>query len=247
MISTVILTKNEETLIASCIDAVSFTDEVIVIDNGSKDNTIQVAQNNKARVIKLADADNFSKLRNMGLEEARNDWVLFIDADEIVSKELSIEIQKELEKPRYNSYYLKRRDHWRGKVLRFGEVYSAYHCGYIRLLKKGSGTWKNAVHEVFQTTQKIGHVKGFIDHYPHTTLHKFIYDINFYSTLRAKELYQTGKSSNSLEIFITPFLKFFYTYIVLLGFLDGSAGFIYSFMMSFHAFLVRAKWYMMKS
>ncbi|KKQ36420.1 MAG: Glycosyltransferase involved in cell wall biogenesis [Candidatus Roizmanbacteria bacterium GW2011_GWA2_37_7] len=247
MISTVIIAKNEEKHIAACIQSVSFTDEIIVIDNGSSDKTTDIAQHLSARVIDMSDIQDFSKLRTRGIEEAQNNWILFVDADEILSTELQSSIIKEIQNPKYVIYYLKRRDHWWGRVLRYGEIQSAYSKGFIRFIRRGTGQWSGAVHEVYKTSKKAGHLSGFIDHYPHVTLHEFVDKINIYSSLRAKELHVYGSSSTILEILFMPFLKFVYTYGVCLGFLDGPSGFVYSFLMSFHSFLVRAKLYMMKS
>jgi len=247
MISTVILTKNEENTLAACIESVSFSSEVLVIDNGSTDQTIEIAKQRGAHVIEMSETGDFSELRKRGLTEAKNNWVLFIDADERVPDELKNEILLKTQNDTYASYYIKRRDHWWGRTLRFGEVRSAYVKGFIRLAQKESGHWSGAVHEVFQTNKKTGTLDGYLEHYPHPSLKKFISDINDYSSRRAGELFSQGKTSSIAEIICVPPIKFFYTYFFQWGFLDGVSGFVYSFLMSFHSFLVRSKLYIMKS
>ncbi len=173
---------------------------------------------------------------------ARNDWVLFLDADEVITNELKKETLK-LKENDYNSYYIKRRDYWWGRELKYGETSKARNLGIIRLVKKNSGKWFGKVHEEFRSTGKVGQLKNFINHYPHPTVKDFLEEINFYSSLRAKELQAQGKNVNILEIIFYTFGKFILTYFIKLGFLDGPAGFAYAFFMSFHSFLVRAKMY----
>jgi len=247
MISTVILTKNEEKSLAKCIESVSFSQEILIIDNGSQDKTISIAQKYATRIIEMSEKFSYSELRNRGLLEAKNNWVLFIDADERVSDELKNEILMISNNRKYAGYYIKRRDHWWGETLRFGEVRHAYSSGFIRIIQKDAGFWNGVVHEVFQTNKKIGRLDGYLEHYPHPSLKEFISDINEYSSRRAGELFSQGKPSSIVEIISVPLIKFCYTYFIQMGFLDGQPGFVYSFLMSFHSFLVRSKLYMMKS
>ena len=100
-----------------------------------------------------------------------------------------------------------------------------------------------SVHEVFHTANRVGQINGFLNHHPHPTLKEFINDINYYSSIRAEELFNRGIKTNIFEIIFFPFGKFVYNHFLNFGFLDGPAGFTYAFMMSFHSFLVRAKLY----
>ncbi len=244
MLSTVILTKNEEKTIESAVKSASFADEIIIIDDNSADETTDIAEKFKCTVYKRALNNDFSSQRNFGMEKAKGEWVLFLDADE----ELSPALQKEIEQllasnPKAQSFYIKRADLFWGTTLRHGEVKKAYAKGFIRLMKKGSGTWENAVHEEFKTTGTSSVLENYIHHYPHGNITEFIQSINYYSSLRSRELFKSGKRSSILEIIFYPFFKFIYTYFILQGFLDGPAGFVYSFLMSFHSFLVRSKLY----
>ena len=148
------------------------------------------------------------------------------------------------------AYYLKRRDFWWGRELIYGETSKIRQVGLIRLIRKNSGKWEGKVHEEFRIKNselKIKLLNNFINHYPHQNVKELLEEINFYSTLRAREMRGQGKNSNIFEIIFYPLLKFLLTYIVKLGFLDGSAGFAYAFFMSFHSFLVRAKLYRHKT
>ncbi len=244
-ITAVVLTKNEEQHIERCLRSLQFCDEILVIDDYSTDQTVKIAEKHKTRVVRRALNNDFTAQRNFALAEAQGEWILYIDADEEVSIPLKNEMSKALndDKLTKRAYYIPRRDYWWEKELRFGEVASARSKGFIRLVKKNSGKWMGKVHERFVISSFVGRLNNFINHYPHPTVKDFIEEVNHYSTIRAHELYNQGKSTNIFEILINPFGKFFYTYFILLGFLDGPAGFAYSFFMSFHSFLVRAKLY----
>lgn len=246
-ITAVVLTKNEEKNIKRCLKSLDFCDEIIIIDDYSTDKTLDIVYKTckNIKVFKKELKGNFAEQRNFAMSKAKNDWVLFVDADEEVTKNLKLRI-KNLEFDKNDVFYIKRRDYFWGKELRFGEVRKIRKNGLIRLIKKGSGQWQNRVHEEFRIKNgklRIGKLNCFINHYPHQSLKEFIEEVNYYSTLRAKELFNQAKKTNVFEIIFFPFLKFVYNYIIKLGFLDGEVGFVYSFMMSFHSFLVRAKLY----
>lgn len=247
-ISVVVLTKNEGKNIERCLKSLDFCDEIIVIDDYSTDNTKnQISeikgQNDKLKIkFFLRKLNNdFAVQRNFGLSLATNEWVLFIDADEVVTDELKFEIRNtKFEK---DAYYLRRRDYFWNQELKYGEIRQIRQIGLIRLIRKESGEWMGNVHEVFHTAKNIGRLNNFINHYPHPSLKEFINDVNRYSDIRAEELYKKDVRTDILQIIFLPFLKFIYNYFFNVGFLDGPAGFTYAFMMSFHSFLVRAKLY----
>lgn len=242
-LSAVILAKNEKRKIRKSVASVSFCDEILIIDDFSTDETIKSAksQNPKVKIIQKKLQGDFAGQRNYAMNQVTHDWMLFIDADEEVSSQLKLEIGNL--KFNKEAYYLKRRDFWWGRELRFGETQKVRNKGIVRLVRKNSGKWMGNVHEIFYTAKSTGTLDGFINHYPHPTVKEFIEDINMYSTLRAKELLNQGVSSGILHIVFFPFFKFVLNYFIYLGFLDGPAGFAYAFFMSFHSFLVRAKLY----
>lgn len=236
MISAVILTKNEEKNLQKCLEGLSFCDEVVVIDDNSTDKTALIAKKYGARVIHRALQD-FSSQRNFGLEEAKGEWVLFVDADERVSKKLREEIQTAVIENK-NGFYVKRTDFMWGRELGHGEV---GNIQLLRLAKKGKGKWEGKAHEVWQIKGEIGILSSPLYHYPHPTISEFITEINHYSSLRAEELKEEGTRASFITIIVYPKAKFFMTYIVKLGFLDGVSGLVLATMMSLHSFLVRGK------
>lgn len=243
-LSTVILAKNEERHVGRAIESVEFSDEILVIDDLSIDQTAEIAREMGAMVYQRGLNDNFSQQRNFGLKKSRGEWILFIDADEYLSKELQEEIRKIIkEESKFSAYYIKRRDFMWGRELKYGELKRVRNSGLIRLVRKNSGKWTSPVHETFTASYPIGKLNFFLNHYPHQTIKEFLEEINFYSDLRAKELLNQHKKASLFEIIIYPTVKFKMNYFLNLGFLDGPAGFLYAFMMSFHSFLVRTKLY----
>ncbi len=251
-ITTVVLTKNEEKNIEKCLKSIDFCDEIIVVGDYSTDKTVEqvhkvckVIKFIKYKIYERKLNNDFAEQRNFGLEKANNEWVLFIDADEEVTRELKKEIVSLFHSSivKENAFYLRRRDYFWEQELRFGEIRKVRNRGIVRLVKKNSGQWMGTVHEVFHTANKVGQLNGYLNHYPHPTLKEFINDINYYSSIRAEELFNRRVKTNIFEIIFFPFGKFIYNYFLNLGFLDGPAGFTYAFMMSFHSFLVRSKLY----
>lgn len=238
-ITAIILAKNEENVIKKAIQSVSFCDEILVIDDESTDSTGITARETGATVLSHSLHKNFAEQRNWAMEQAKNEWVLFVDADEEVGEELKSELLKS--NLPLSSYSIPRRDYFWNRELKHGETLKARTQGIVRFMKKNSGVWRREVHEEYTPVEAAGKLTGFINHYSHESLSSFIEDINRYSSLRAIELEKKGKRVSIFELMFYPFGKFMYTYFLLGGFLDGPAGFAYSFVMSFHSFLVRAK------
>jgi len=245
MLSGVILAKNVENTIADSVVNLSFCDEILVVDDDSKDNTALNAAKAGASVLTHSLNGHFDQQRNYALSKAEGDWILFVDSDEEVPLNLQEEIKRAIDNGNESvgAYYLKRRDIWWGRELKYGEVFDVAHNGLIRLMKKNKGEWSGTVHETFKTKSKTKTLDNFLIHRPHPTLTDFLSVINKYSTIKADELYASKIQKSIILLVLIPPLKFISTYIFKLGFLEGAAGFAYSFLMSFHSFLVRAKLY----
>lgn len=240
MISVVILAKNEEKNIVDCIESVAWCDEIVVVDDNSEDRTREIAEKKGAKVFIHGLNNNFSEQRNFALRQAQYDWVLFVDADERVRPELQKEILLHVANPGnpYVGFYIRRKDILFGKVLKYGEVGNIW---LLRFAKKDAGFWEGMVHEKWMVNGKIGNLKNSLIHYPHETIAEFLREINFYSTLRAQELYKQGTKTNGLLIILYLKAKFFLGFILKQGFRDGMPGFVVAVLMSFHSFLVRGK------
>lgn len=239
-ITAVVLTKNEEGNISDCIDSLKFCDEIIVIDDNSTDKTTSIAEINGARVMKRALNDDFAKQRNFALRAAKRDWVLFIDADESVSKDSAKEIAKAIKYNKYDGFYLKRKDYMWEKAIAHGET---GNIKLLRLGKKNVGKWTRSVHEKWNITHKTSELNNPIIHHPHKNLAEFIKHVDNYSSLHANENIKEGKTSSISKICLMPFAHFTKNYLLRMGFLDGIEGFIIAFLMSFHSFLSWSKMY----
>ena len=246
-VTTVILARNEEKHIENAIhSATAISESILVIDNESTDATVSKAKAAGATVLSHPLNNDFAQQRNWALEQVNTDWVLFLDADEEISPALLLEIQK-LNEEKYKditAFFIPRYDYWQGKELTFGEVHNASSKGFARLVHKGTGQWEGAVHETWKPKSGTEEqLRNPLRHYPHPTVHEFLEEINYYSTVRAKELYKAKTPVSVFQIWAYPLGKFIMSYFILFGFLHGSQGFVYSFMMSFHSFLVRSKLY----
>lgn len=246
MITAVILTKNEEKNIKNCLDHLKWCSEIILIDDYSTDKTIKIARQAlrkfKAKIFKRHLNNNFAAQRNFGAKHAAGDWVLFVDADEIVSPKLRNEITKKITKNnKTKGYYLKRTDYFMGKPLAYGETASVK---LLRLAQIKSGQWKRKVHEYWNVKGEVECLENHLLHFPHPSLSEFITDINFYSTLHAAEIQKEGKKATVFKVIFYPLAKFFLNYFVKLGFLDGKEGFTIAIIMSFHSFLSWSKSWM---
>lgn len=240
MISAVVLAKNEEKQIKQCLESLSWCDEIIVIDDNSTDKTEEIAKKMGAKVYIHSLEGDFSQQRNFGLEKSKGDWVLFVDADEQISSALWYEIMQYVNEPieAYSGFYLRRRDVMWGKKLLHGELGK---IKLLRLAKKNVGKWEGKVHETWEITGKTLILQKELLHYPHQTIEEFLSEINFYTDIRSKELFNKKIKSSWWDILLFPLGKFIRGVLVEAGFLDGLEGLVFAFFMSFHSFLVRGK------
>lgn len=240
MISAVVLTKDEEENIKECLEGLSWCDEVIIIDDNSVDKTVDIAKRFEAKIYIHPLEYDFSAQRNFGLEKTKGDWILFIDADERISPALWYEIMAITNDPsnEYSGFYLKRKDViWR-KQLNYGET---GNIKLLRLAKRDVGKWQGKVHETWIIKGKTSTLQNSLTHYPHQSIKKFLQEINYYTNLRAQELYKKKVRSYWWSIILFPKGKFFLNFLIKKGILDGLPGLIFALLMSFHSFLVRGK------
>ncbi|MDQ3239289.1 MAG: glycosyltransferase family 2 protein [bacterium] len=181
MVSVIILAKNEEKMILKCINSVKeIASEIIIIDNGSTDKTVEIAKNNNCRVLLSADS-SFSNLRNIGLQNATFDWVLYIDADERVSPELTKEIIEVTQSSsNISGYILERTDYYFGRQR---PVSSPMH----RLFKKDKlQKWNGELHETPQVEGSIGKLKNPLIHLTHTDIDSMLVNTSKWSKKEAQ-------------------------------------------------------------
>ena len=243
-ISLLLITKNESENLKvnyNWLTKCPVINELIVVDDNSTDNTKEILKSLAIKTLKVnifnrGLADNFSAQRNFGLEKCKNDWVLWLDADEKPEDKM-IDFLNSFDFSDFN-FSFKRNDIFLGHQLKHGET---SNLSFIRLFDKNHGSFKNRVHEIWQSDSPVSATDFHIFHYSHKTFYSFISKINFYTTIRSQELFDTKIKTNLFEIIFYPFSKFIQNYVLRLGFLDGTAGIIMALSMSFHSFLVKAK------
>lgn len=240
MISAVVLVKDQSEQLKKCLRSLSWCDEVVVIDDYSTDDSLDVAKKMGARVFQRDLNNNFSEQRNFGMGKAKNQWVFFVDADEIVSSALAKEIHQHISQflSTANGFFVKRTDYLWGRRLGHGEVGDKK---LLRIGKKGKGEWVGSVHEEWRIFGETGTFVNELSHYPHQSIREFLSEINRYSTIRAKELHEKNIKYPAISTLLYPSGKFLLNYVVKRGFQDGVPGMIVALMMSFHSFLVRGK------
>jgi len=240
-ISVFIITKNEEDRIANVINLVKdLADEVLVIDSGSSDNTVEIATGCGAKVMHN-DWNGYGAQKIFGEENCKNDWILNIDADEEVSKELSEEIKEIFANNLQEKYY-----GFRVKIVnkfRFEKKPKklAYYYNQLRLYNKNYAGFKNStIHDSVELNEKdsskIGQLKNIIYHQSFRSFSHWIDKINSYSQMQASDALAKNKNVSILKIFLTPTFAFFKAYIIRRYFIYGFDGFIYSYLFAFSRF-----------
>lgn len=216
--------------------------EIVAIDDNSTDNTVNIlkslaSQNLKVVIKSRGLVNNFSAQRQFGLEQASNNWILWLDSDEKPSASLITFLNQFNPQPK-TAYSFPRQDYFLNRQLLHGET---ANIQFIRIFHKNHGKFIGQVHEVWKTTDNIIKVHHPILHFSHPNFFSLIQKINFYSDIRANELYQQKINSDLPSIILYPVAKFFHDYFFRLGFLDSLPGLIIALSMSFHSFLVRSK------
>lgn len=233
-----ILTYNEEQDLPRALASVAFANEIIIVDAGSTDKTITLAEQAGAKVIHNGPTKDYAQAHNRVLEEAQSPWVLFVDADEEVSPELAKTIQQAIKQEgEIKGFLISRRDYFLGRLLRYGNTADAF----VRLARKDAGRWQRPIHEVWDIKGKIGALNGYLYHYSHPSIQEFMEKANRYTEIDAQTAYAAGERSGFFSLLIYPLAKFVTVYIGKRGFLDGTHGLIFALLDASYSFLKRAK------
>jgi glycosyltransferase involved in cell wall biosynthesis len=225
-LSVCIITLNEEANIVRTLDSVkAIADEIILVDSGSTDATVDLARARGAKVF-AEPWKGFAAQKNSALAKATCDWILSLDADEEVSPELAASIAALLQSstaPKFAGYTMNRRNLYFGKWIRRAGYYPDPK---LRLVRRGAAEFElRAVHEDMKMAGPLGHLEGDLIHHAYPTLHSFIEHANRYSTLGAEMVVEKKKVGFSfINIVLRPLFRFFYSYFFRLGFLDGREG-----------------------
>jgi glycosyltransferase involved in cell wall biosynthesis len=229
-ITAIIPTLNEEERVGNALKSVAFADEIIVIDSFSYDNTVAIVKETKA-VLLQRKFDDFSSQKNYAIAQASNDWILWLDADEVINEALKEEIIKTLEDPKdYVGFYIYRTFFFKKKALRYS---GTQNDKLIRLFNKQYCKYEGKVHEKIKTQGKLGVLKHKVLHYSYIGFDRYIAKLNLHSTLKSEELLEGGLIITPYHLILKPLARFIKHYFIKLGFLDGFRGFVISYALSY--------------
>lgn len=241
-LSAVIITKNEATNIARCLQSLSgLVAEIIIIDAFSTDNTVKIAKDLGATVVQK-EWEGYSQNKNYGNQLTKNDWIISIDADEVITEELKVQIQQ-LTLEKNTVYSINRLNNYCGQWIR--------HCNWhpdwnIRLFNRKVVEWKgDFVHEklAFAKNIKVVRLEGLLYHYSYQNSADHWQRIERYAQLSAQQLFQKGKKATFVKQWLAPIARFLRTYFIKRGFLDGKAGWTISIR---NGYLVYRKYRLLK-
>ncbi len=241
-LSVVVLTKNEEQRIVRCLESVTWVDEIVVIDGMSTDRTVELCQRYGARVIQHPFGGSFAEERNLGLEQARGEWVLQIDADDVVTPEFHRAVKKLLERPPvHDAYKFRRKSYLLGRWMRYG----GWHHYLPNLVRRQTVRYVGTVHERPLVEGTIGVLEADIEHHPCETFSEFISRHNRYTSLQAEEWSQTVQAQASSprqlmrNMIRRPWKTFWKSYVKKQGFREGLHGLSFA---CFFAWIECIKW-----
>ncbi len=225
-LSVVIITKNEEANIERCLSSVDWADELVVIDSQSTDKTVEIATRFGARIFSPV-WRGYGPAKQEGVDRATHEWILSIDADEVVEPTLAKEIQDVVASETDRAgYYMPRKTEFLGRWI--------LHCGWypdrlVRLFRKSKGRLSEVVvHEEVVVDGPVGYLKGHLLHYSYPDLEHYLKKFNTYTTLGAEEAFRAGRKAGWADLVVRPPVAFIKHYISRQGFRDGVQGFIVS-------------------
>jgi glycosyltransferase involved in cell wall biosynthesis len=238
-VSATIITLNEAEHIGDAIDSVSWADEIVVVDSGSTDGTVDIARTRGARVSARA-WTGYVDQKNHAASLASHDWIVSLDADERVTPGLAAEIQTLLRsEPPRRGYRVPRVTLYLGRWIRTTDFYPDYQA---RLYDRRAGRWRgDLVHESVHVDGGVGYLRGELQHYSFRDITDHVARINHYSTLAARQLHAAGRRATAVDVLVHPLAAFLRNYVLRRGFLDGSAGLAISILNAYSVFLKFAK------
>mgnify|MGYP000853169990 CR=1 FL=1 len=226
-LSAVIITFNEEKNIARCLDSlIGIADDVVVVDSFSTDRTEEICKSKNVRFIQHAFEGHIQQ-KNWAITQAQFPHILSLDADEALDENLKKSILHEKNNGKKDGYYMNRLTNYCGKWIK--------HCGWypdkkLRLWDSRKGKWTGInphdKYEMYAGDGTTAHIKGDILHYSFYTIDQHLKQVDYFTTISSKALFEKGKTANVFHLIVNPAVKFFRDYIFKLGFLDGYYGFV---------------------
>ena len=238
-ITATIITLDEQGHIARAIESLRFCDQVLVVDSGSTDRTVAVAKSMGATVI-CKDWPGYAAQKNFAAGQARNDWILSLDADEALTPKLAAGIRRlQGSDPECAGYDFPRLARYRGRWIRHSGWYPDRK---VRLYDRTRGRWVgDYVHETVHVDGTVGHLDGDLLHYTCDSIDAHEANVDRYTDLAARELSDSGRHVGLWRPVLAPFHSFVKSYVLQLGFLDGRAGLTIAYMAARYVFLKYSK------
>lgn len=237
-ISVFIIALNEENNLGRCLRSVSWADEIVLVDSGSTDKTIEMAREYTDKVFSRK-FTNYADQKNFALSLTAGPWCLSLDADEEVTPELRDEIILAVKNPGSTSgYFIPRQSYIFGRKFYFT---GTQHDRPMRLFKKTEAVFEQPVHETVKISGTTASLKNFLNHYTYKGLSDYMERLNRYTSLEADFLVQTGRATKGLDISLKSILMFFRLFVMKQGFRDGLEGFIFSVLSGYYVFIKHAK------
>ena len=229
-----VITLNEAAHIGAALESVAWADEIVVVDAGSSDGTVDIARGRAARV-EVRDWPGFGAQKNRAAELATHDWILSLDADERVTPGLAREIRAVLEHPRASGYRIPRVTYYLGRWLRSTDWYPDRQ---LRLYDRRSARWNlRQVHESVEMATPPGHLQHELQHHAYRDVSHHLATIDRYTTLAADQWMAEGRRTNAVAAVVHPALAFLRNYLLRGGFRDGAPGLLVSVLNSYYVFL----------
>jgi glycosyltransferase involved in cell wall biosynthesis len=236
-LTAIVLARNEERDLGRCLKALQWVDQLLVVDDHSTDGTEDVARWHGAEVVRHR-LKRFDEQRNFALGLARHEWVLFVDADEVVPPELAQEIRAVLAAPGASVYALRRRNWFLGRPMRHGSWKNDIQP---KLGRADAGRWQNAVHETWHFTEEPVVLSAPLEHIGDLSYAERLLKSNRYSTLMAERLYAAGTSPGHLRMLARPLWRCLKNYVLRQGFRDGRRGLIWTVHVFLAEFAIEVK------
>lgn len=238
-ISVYLITKNEARHLDEVLTSVNQADEIVLVDSGSTDGTLRIAERHGARVIHQ-DWLGYAKQKAFALEQCRNDWVINLDGDEVLPDGAFEQIAARIAKNDINGIYLAHDDIFMGHSLP-----GHRHHRFRRVYRKSKSQWNTAtkVHEHIEVEPPLAHLPIDVKHYGYDSAHGYMDKLNKYSLLKAKQREERGRHCSLARVLLIFPLMFIKFYIIRRMFLAGWRGFIKANIDAFHFFLTEAKLY----
>jgi glycosyltransferase involved in cell wall biosynthesis len=236
-----LITYNEEKEISRTLNAVKeLADEIVIVDNGSTDRTVEIARSFHAKVY-TEDWKGFGMQKNSVIDKCKGKWILLIDADEEITPQLKDSIQRIItaETLQYEIYKIRFTTFCFGKKIKYGGWSNFFR---VRLFLNGAGKYDDKqVHETFVTTKKIGTIKNAINHYTYANLEEYVNKFNTYTSQWAIQYWKAKKNKSTLNVYFTTSFHFIKMYLLKLGFLDGYEGYLLSKISAMYVLIKYAK------